>query len=157
MSKTDNKLTVKLNRGGRLKRTHGGYSFLHRGELPSERREVMKYLMAVRAGLVADLGPTEDDLSTAQVVLIDRSVSILGVIRCIEEFCKENGTFKKDKLDPSLGTHYLAYSNSLTRILALLGIEPERQKRWVSPQEQAEIIRAECREREEKEKEANGP
>jgi len=51
--------------------------------------------MAVRQGLIQDLGPSENDLSTAQIVLIDRVTTKLGVIRCIEEHVRENSVHSR--------------------------------------------------------------
>ena len=61
--------------------THGGYSLIKTGKLPSGRRGIRKYLENTREGLVRDFGPTEADLSTGQVVLIDRVISKLGIDR----------------------------------------------------------------------------
>jgi len=67
----ESKLTVKFKRGGKRPIVHGGYSFLTKGELPERRTYILKYLMAAREALIKDLGTTENDLSTAQIVLID--------------------------------------------------------------------------------------
>jgi len=79
--------------------------------------------MAVRQGLIQDLGPTENDLSTAKIVLIDRITTKLGVIRCVEEHVKENSVMAGDDLAPSLKASYLAYNNSLRLDLQALGLE----------------------------------
>lgn len=105
------------------RRKHGGYSFLTRGDLPEDRLYIERHLTGVRLGLIRDLGGTEDDLTTAQIVLIDRIVSKLGVIRCIEEYIRENTVMKGDRLSPSLSGSYLAYSNSIRLDLLALGLE----------------------------------
>jgi len=117
------KLTMKFSRGGRRPRSHGGYSYLSTGALPEHRMNILKYLMAARRGLVSDLGPTENDLSTAQIILIDRIVTKLGVIRCVEEHVRENSVMAGDDLAPSLKASYLAYNNSLRLDLQALGLE----------------------------------
>lgn len=117
-----NKLEAKLPRGGQ-RQTHGGYSYLAHGQLPSQRLVLIRYLTAIRGSLVADLGGTEDNLSAQEVILIDRCISLMGVIRCIEEDAKEKGVFKGDSLRPSLGKHYISYTNSLKQILQLLGLK----------------------------------
>ena len=91
--------------------------------MPEQRANVLKYLIAVRQGLVSDLGPTEDELSTAQIILIDRITTKLGVIRCVEEHIRENSVMVSDDLAPSLKTSYLAYNNSLRLDLQALGLE----------------------------------
>jgi hypothetical protein len=119
----DSRLVVRFKRGGRRPRSHGGYSYLTTGALPEQRAIVLKYLMAVRLGLVRDLGPTEEDLSTAQIILIDRIATKLGVIRCVEEHIREKSVMVGDDLAPSLKTSYLAYNNSLRLDLQALGLE----------------------------------
>jgi hypothetical protein len=118
----DSKLTVKFKRGGKRPKKHGGYSYLTTGQLPENRSHVLKYLIAVRQGLVKDLGPTENDLSTAQIVLIDRITTKLGVIRCVEEHIRENSVIEGNDLAPSLKASYLAYNNSLRLDLQALGL-----------------------------------
>lgn len=122
MSNNESRLETKLSSGGQ-RMTHGGYSFLASGRLPEHKVILIRYLTAVRASLVADLGGSEDNLSAQQIILIDRSISLLGIIRCIEEDAKEKGVFKGDSLRPSLGKHYISFTNSLKQILQLLGLK----------------------------------
>lgn len=124
MSASTQGKTKKVRRGRPA--LHGGYSLLTRGELPERRRWLRGYLSEVRQGLVRDLGPTERDLTSAQGVLIDRAITKLGILRVIEEHVRETGVFKKGQLDPALGTHYLAYSNSLRLELQALGINQRK-------------------------------
>lgn len=119
------KLTIKLKRGGQ-KIKHGGYSFLIKGELPENRKHVLRYLTAARMNLIRDLGPTEEDLTTAQIIIIDRVVSKLGVVRCIEEHIRENSVMRGHDLAPSLKASYLAYNNSVRLDLQVLGINSKK-------------------------------
>ena len=130
----DSRLTVQLKRGGRRPKSHGGYSFLTKGELPESRPQILKYLMAARQGLVRDLGPTENDLTTAQIILIDRITTKLGVIRCMEEFINGRSVIKGDELAPCLKASYLAYSNSIRLDLQALGT-PRRTEAIMAPYE----------------------
>jgi len=114
------KKDIKLHPGKR--KTHGGYTYLSKGKLPVARAYIERYLTGVREGLIQDLGPTEVDLTTAQIVLIDRVVTKLGVCRCIEEYIRENTVMTGDRLSPSLRESYLAYNNSIRLDLAALGI-----------------------------------
>jgi len=82
MRRKDTKLTVKLKPG--RKGTHYGYAYLTTGKLPKHRKTIEKYLTAVRMTLIHDLGPTEADLTGAQLILIGRVISKMGVISCIE-------------------------------------------------------------------------
>ncbi len=127
-------LTKALRRGRPKK--HGGYTFLSRKELDKEHLHILRYLNGVSAGLIGDLsgGEGEEGLSTAELVLIDRCISLLGCIRCIEEHCKERGVFNNGELQPALGKHYISYTNSLKQILGLLGLE-RKETEAISPLE----------------------
>jgi len=106
---------------------HGGFSLLiKRGELPENRKYIREYLIAARAGLIRDLGPIEEDLTAAQIIIIDRIVSKLGVIRCIEEHIRENSVMVGHNLAPSLGKSYLGYNNSVRLDLDKLGINKRK-------------------------------
>ena len=94
--------------------------------------------MAVREGLVRDLGPTENDLSTAQIVMIDRITTKIGVIRCVEEHIRENSVMAGDDLAPSLKASYLAYNNSLRLDLQALGLEKRKINEIVDLKEYVE-------------------
>lgn len=131
------KLTIKLKRGGQ-KIKHGGYSFLIKGELPENRKHVLRYLTAARENLIRDLGPGEDNLTAAQIIIIDRVVSKLGVVRCIEEHIRENSVMRGHDLAPSLKQSYLAYNNSVRLDLRELGIDKRMEDRVLTPLEIAE-------------------
>jgi len=120
--KNKSKLTIKLKRGGQ-KVKHGGYSFMVKGELPENRKHVLRYLTAARENLIRDLGPTEEDLTAAQIIIIDRIVSKLGIIRCIEEHIRENSVMVGHNLAPALGKGYISYNNSIRLDLRELGID----------------------------------
>jgi len=108
------------------KRRHGGYAFLTRGTLPEHRRYIERYLTVARESLIRDLGPTEQDLTAAQVIIIDRIISKLGVIRCIEEYIRENSVMVGQRVAPALRETYLAYDNSIRLGLTALGISTKR-------------------------------
>ncbi len=114
------KLEAKLPRGGQ-RQTHGGYSFLTHGRLPEHRTHIRRYLTACRQGLIDDLG-SDQSLSTAEAILIDRIISKLGISRCIEEHTRENSVMVGQELAPALKSSYLAYSNSIRLDLVALGI-----------------------------------
>lgn len=139
MTKKESKLEKRLPKG-RPKATHGGFSFLTHGRLPEHRVELRRYLSACRNGLIEDLG---GDLSTQETILIDRCISLLGVIRCIEEYSKEQGVFNNGKLQPALGKHYISYTNSLKQILSLLGIESRAENKVLTMAELSKVIEEE--------------
>jgi len=114
---------IKTGRPGR----HGGFSFLTRGVLPERRGYLRHYLTAIREGLVRDIAITEEGLTTAQRILVDRTVTFLGVIRLIEEWVREHGVLdEKGGLSPSLSAHYLAFNRNVKEYLVLLGIDTRR-------------------------------
>lgn len=103
-------------------RRHGGYSFMVTGELPQHRAYLLSYLTTARENLIMDLGPTEEDLTAAQVILIDRVVSMLGVVRCIEEHIRENSVMVGQNVAPALKASYITYNNAVRMTLKELGI-----------------------------------
>lgn len=123
--------------------THGAYSLIARGEFPSKRRYIERWLSDVRAGLVRDLGPTETDLSTGQAIRIDRIIGKLGILRRIEEHDREKGVRKGNELSSALGKNYVGWANSLRLDLLALGISKKNGKRILSPLEIAAEIDAE--------------
>jgi len=149
INESKSKLTIKLKRGGQ-KVKHGGYSFMVKGELPENRKHVLRYLTAARENLIKDLGPTEEDLTAAQIIIIDRIVSKLGIIRCIEEYIRENTVMTRARLSPSLRESYLAYNNSIRLDLQALGIDKRMGDRVLTP---LEIAAEFDKEKETKEKE----
>jgi len=82
----------------------------------------MRYLTGVHEGLIEDLGGIES-LSTQKLILIDRLVSLLGVIRSVEEHFKEDIMTPSGDLKPALSKSYLAYNNTLRLTLMALGLE----------------------------------
>ncbi len=125
MNENKSKLVTNLKPGRKIK--HGGYALLSTGKLPEHRKYIEKYLTATREGLIRDLGPTEIDLTVAKIILIDRTVTKLGVIRCIEEHIRENSVMVgDDNLAPSLKATYLAFDNSLRLALQALGIKSKK-------------------------------
>jgi hypothetical protein len=122
---------------------HGGYSFLIRGILPERRRYIAPYLSSVREGLIHDLAKSEEDLSTAQKVLIDRIITFLGCVRLLEEHAREHGLLDSGGcLKSGIGTgHYLSFNRFIKEGLALLGLEKrEFEERLLTPAEMARAI-----------------
>jgi len=143
MSKKIVKLTTKLEPG--RKKRHGGYTYLSTGRLPEHRKHIEKYLTAARENLIKDLGPTEEELTTAQIIIIDRIVSKLGIVRCIEEHIRENSVMRGQELAPSLKTSYLAYNNSIRLDLQALGLDKRQVSEVLTPWELAKKAEEEDR------------
>lgn len=139
MSENKPKLSIKLKRGGQ-KVKHGGYSFMTKSEIPANRKHILIYLTAARENLVRDLGPTEGDLTAAQIIIIDRVVSKLGVVRCIEEHIRENSVMVGQRVAPALRETYLAYNNSIRLDLTALGIKERTEGKVMAPFQIAEAF-----------------
>ena len=122
----------------RIRYKHGGYTYLTTGEVPEHRQYIKKYLTGVREGMIKDIGPEEKDLTTAQLILVDRLISLLGVIRLIEEKAKEEGVFGGRNLAASLRTSYIAYNNTVRLTLEKLGIDKRMEDRVLTPLEISE-------------------
>ncbi len=105
---------------------HGAWTIVRRGELPERRRDLRAVLEAFRAGLIHDRGPLEDDLTAAQLTLINETVTVLGVLRCIGEHVAQAGVFKGGVINPALSTMYLAYQNTLRLNLMALGLNKRK-------------------------------
>ena len=103
-----------------------------KGTLPENRKYILRYLTAARENLIKDLGPTENDLTTAQIILVDRIISKLGVVRCIEEHIAENAVMVGKELAPALKASYLAYNNSIRLDLTALGINVKKSNEALS-------------------------
>ena len=121
-----------------VKVKHGAFSLIARGTLPQKRRYLERFLTELREGLIRDLGPEEENLTTAQRILVDRVVGKVGILRCLEEHVRETGVFEEQELAPCLRKSYISYSNSLRLDLQALGIDAKLDDRILSP---AELIR----------------
>ena len=119
------------------RKTYGGFAYLSRGVLPGNRAYIERYLTVIRENLILDIGGSEENLTAAQIILIDRIISKLGCVRCIEEHIRENSVMVGKDLAPSLKTSYLAYNNSLRLDLQLIGIDKRSSERILSPLELA--------------------
>ena len=112
------------SKGGRPPK-HGGISIYH-GHQPEIRRQ-RAYLSETRAGLIRDLGPTEDDLSMAQVIAIDRCITYLGAARAIEEWVSTHDFLDKmGVLNPAINEYYIAFCNGSLKCLQLLGFKRKK-------------------------------
>jgi len=110
---------------GQLQR-HGGYSYIARGVLPKHLSHIRKFLEYTRKRLILDFGGPEEVIPIAIILLIDRVISKLGILRCLEEQARRSGIFVSGELSAPLRESYIAYSNSMRRdIMALDKLKPE--------------------------------
>jgi hypothetical protein len=111
---------------------HGGFSIITRGNVLDRKPHIRAYLTQIREGLIRDFGPREEDLTTAQLAIINHVISKLSVLRLIEEHVQKNGIFRGPDLDPALGKFWLAASNSLRLDLSALGITTRKGEEELS-------------------------
>ena len=76
----------------------------------------------------------KENLNVQQITLIDKLISLHGVIRGIEEFHQENVMTDCGQLRPALSKNYLSYIYCARRILCSLGLE-WKGERILSPLE----------------------
>lgn len=122
---------------------HGGYSYIARAKLADNMRHVRKFLEYSRKRLIMDQGVEEGLIPMGNILLIDRVIAKLGMIRCIEESCRKGGIFIKGELHPVLRESYIGYSNSMRRdLIALDKLRPERlkEKPYIDPLELAAAV-----------------
>ena len=98
-----------------------------REDVLESRPRIRTYLSSIREGLIRDMGPREQDLTAAELALINHAISKLGVLRLIEEHIQKLGVFTAEGLlDPALGKFWLTASNSLRLDLTALGIHTKK-------------------------------
>jgi len=138
---------VKLPSG--RKSRHGGFNYPTL-ESPKDRLALERYLFVIRESYIKDLtnGTGEDSLTTGQLILLDTLVMLKAINRTVEIRAAEEASIKP------FDERYNARNNQVIRICQLLSIEPDEHERFVTADEQAEIIRADLKDK--KEKEANG-
>lgn len=118
---------------------HGGYSTSSRALPLSVRR----HLENVRASLVREKGPKLEDLTTPDLIRIEKIINVLQVTMSIEAFISREGIFKGRKLDPILRENYLSYVNSLRLLLRELNITEKAGDAVLDPLALAAAIDAE--------------
>jgi len=129
------KLEAKLPRGGR--RRHGGYSYLTSHRIPDDKIYVERYLTNLRESYVLDLGESEADLTTGQLVLLDTLITLKGINRCVEIESSRDGNLAR------LDERYNARNNQIIKICLALGIEQSSHERVLTISELAAEIEKE--------------
>lgn len=123
---------------------HGGYSLVskHLAGILDMRTTDGRMLKAFRLGMLQDLGG-EENISTAQLALLDRAEEILIVLKKMSEHVAREGVMEKGYVTKNkkgetveivgvdvqrcLRGSFLAYSNSFRRILeSMRDMMPER-------------------------------
>jgi len=137
-------LAGKKGRTGKTKAKHGGYLFLHTGELPPEKHHIELKLNRTRQGLIDTLGGDER-VSDGQLILIDQITQFTGFLDLIHLFLKQGSSppfyLKGGRLhvQPALSTFYLACANSISRNIERLGLNKQRVRKIPELREYIEI------------------
>lgn len=146
----NSKLPLRLRSGKKI--VHGGYSYMRTGNLPRGpgMLEIERYLTYIRESYIGQLtnGGGEVALPPGQLVLLNKLVTLEGCQRLVEVQAARSGSIKM------LDEKYNTRNTLIFRICLALGIEPDEHEPFVTADEQAEIIRADLKDK--KEKEANG-
>ncbi len=126
-------------KGNTLGLRHGGYSKSSRAVPLSVRRR----LEAIRDSLIREKGPRLEDLTTPDLIRIEKAVNVLQITMSIEAFIRREGIFRGKKLDPILRENYLAYVSSLRLLLRELNITEKAGDAVLDPLALAAAIDAE--------------
>lgn len=112
---------------------HGVYA--QRDKVPAQ---VKREANLLRDRIIEDIASTEDKLSGAELMLLDRTINIYGVIRMIEIYVAKHGAFdEKGNMRSILTQVYLAYNNTLRLNLRELKIR-RKVEDYLTP---AELIK----------------
>jgi len=106
--------------------THGGYVFLKSGLISKDNKHIERYLSAMRAGYIEELGPKEVDLSTGQTILLNQLITCIGFTRLVEENAR-----KTENLEYLCTDHYMKFMKHGRQLVLDLGLKPESIKKAV--------------------------
>ncbi|MDD8014060.1 MAG: hypothetical protein PHX45_00085 [Acidobacteriota bacterium] len=118
---------------------HGGY-VSSSGSWPLR---VRRFLENIRESLIREKGPRIEDITTPDLIRIEKAVNVLQVTMSIEAYIRREGIFRGKKLDPILRESYLAYVNSLRLLLRELNITEKAKDSILDPLALAAAIDAE--------------
>ena len=109
------------------------------GEIAEDKIEIERYLTGLRQGYISDIAGQESNLTTGQLILLNKLITLEGTNRCVEIQAARNGAIS------SLDERYNARNNQIIKICLALGIDRNETGREITPEDQAEIIRADLR------------
>lgn len=117
---------------------HAAYTFLKRGDIPKDKRNLMKFVDQERSKWAEDLGGVKN-LSYTEVSLLDEATRLLLWCTLINDYLireKENSILFKDKetgefkMHSALSKNYLSFTRSYVSILkdlAKMAANPKRK------------------------------
>lgn len=117
---TDKKKRKRKLKPGR-RPTHSGYVFLRSGLVPKDNKYIETWLTDIRQGYIAELGPTEEDLSTGQLILLGQLITCVGFCRLVEEKAKQTADLRH-----LCTQHYMKFLKHGRQLVLDLGLNPEK-------------------------------
>ena len=112
---------------------HGGYAI-------RKPERINRYASRIRKALIHDIGGAEEDLSMQQVIIIDGVIDMLVIVKMMGEYINKAGVMHGPSLLPCLRTSYLAYRNSISRNLVILGISRKKTEKILTEKDYVESI-----------------
>ena len=103
---------------------HSGYVFLRTKLIGRENRHIERYLTDLRTGYVRELGPTEEDLSTGQLGMINQLITCVGFTRLVEQKALKAQNIAFLQTDA-----YIRFLKHARQLCLDLGIKPEKPEK----------------------------
>jgi hypothetical protein len=107
------------------------------GEVPKDKLEIERYLSGLRQGYIQDIGPREEDLTTGQLLLLNKLVTLEGCQRCVEIQAARDGNLR------TLDERYNARNNQIIKLALSLGIESRAEDKVLTMAELTKKIEEE--------------
>jgi hypothetical protein len=112
----------------------GGWSVWDQNKtLPPESKKILEDVLDTRRSLLDEL-ESSGHVRASDLLLIDQAMFKLFYIRLIDDWCIEHGPLLADegklRLQPALGTNYLAFSNSMRLDLQAVKEGKDRAIKW---------------------------
>lgn len=123
-----------MNKTKGKRKKHGGWLFLRKGQVPSDAEDIRIGTVRIAADLADEFAGTGKELTTSQLVLIDRACAMLGFCKLVERAAMRDGVIVTDelgnpRLSPGLSGFYVAASNAVARAMKTLAeISPDRDR-----------------------------
>ena len=105
--------------------------------IPEDKQEIERYLTGLRQGYISDICGEEKDLTTGQLILLNKLITLEGTNRCVEIQAARNGAIG------SLDERYNARNNQIIKICLALGIDQNSHERVLTMSEVAAEVEKE--------------
>lgn len=104
------------------KRRKGRFTVIHGAHTAKKPLRIRRALTQFRENAIRDMGGIEN-ISSMAMATLDHATNIKGIIESIHEYYQDHPIIENGELAPILRTAYLAYCNSFSRHMALLGLD----------------------------------